>query len=261
MFDSDQLLFILANPGAGAHRFGRIISCFDNVHWYSHRDNGITPWEAFKSDRIAGKSISKYHYDRLIDEETQVPIIGERIERWWFKDDVDEYYCNRWAPTIDDMDLSAIGNKYIHWILHDTPDPFLRRFPNARTIALIDSDMDAVVDRYLATTARFPVNLKFYGLRPGYLNDHARNIKELEATLEQDGRDPTVQDLWNWQNPGQEDNYRDFLLEKLTDENNQRKHYVADDYLIASWDDLNITQIQEFLGAETIDPNYRKLLK
>lgn len=257
MFDSDRLLFILGNPGAGAHRFGRIVSCFDNVYWYTHADNGIGPCDVFNNAIIAGKDISGYHYDRLVDSKP-IPALGERIERWWFDTDIDRYYETRWLPAMQDPAFDIIPDtQYIHWVLHDTPKSLRARFPNARMIALIDQDLEAVTDRYLATTAQFPVSLKFPGLKPEYLNDHARAVKELEQT----NPGPTIQYLWNKLNPGSASGYRTATLNQLSVENDLRATHSDCNYITATWNNLDIDALGEFLGADSIDSAYKQLLK
>jgi hypothetical protein len=65
-FNNTNYLFILANQGAGGHRLGRIISCFNNVYWYSSKHNGEHPWDVFFTEAVSGKNISQYH-DYKID--------------------------------------------------------------------------------------------------------------------------------------------------------------------------------------------------
>ena len=44
MWAGNNLLFISFEQGGGGHKIGRVLSCLPNVYWYSHKDNGINPW-------------------------------------------------------------------------------------------------------------------------------------------------------------------------------------------------------------------------
>ena len=41
VLDGSRFIFISFEQGNGGHRIGRAICCLPDVHWYSHRDNGI----------------------------------------------------------------------------------------------------------------------------------------------------------------------------------------------------------------------------
>jgi hypothetical protein len=110
-FNSPNYLFILANPGSGGHRLGRIISCISNVYWYRHIKNGIHPWDVFFTDKVSGKNISQYHYDRLVGDNS-IPLLGERIERWWNTEDYNIFYNEVWSTQIVKFQ-SILDNQYI----------------------------------------------------------------------------------------------------------------------------------------------------
>jgi len=256
MFDSSNYLFILCSPGAGGHRLGRIISCIDNVYWYSNTKNGITPWDIFFTDAVTGKNISPYHYDRLVEND-QVPLVGERIERWWNPEDIDYFYTNVWAKEMEKFQPLA-KTQYIHWVLHDNPANILSKFPNAKIIALVDSDVDAVVDRYLETTANFPCFYHHKNLKPDYLNDYAKSVDFLQ-------RGATEKDLWIFNNcPSVEDfnsdYYRTFMHRKLSEENKIRNKFSDPRYIKITWQTFKISQVIKFLEATSIADNYKKLL-
>jgi hypothetical protein len=257
-FKNSNYLFILANPGAGGHRLGRIISCINNVYWYSHDRNGINPWDVFFTDKVSGKSISQYHYDRLVGKQS-IPLLGERIERWWYPEDVDYFYSNIWAKEIEEFQ-PMLETKYIHWVLHDSPTHILARFPNAKIIALVDTDIDAVVDRYLETTAKFPCYYHHKNLKPNYMNDYAVSVE----LVQQKEKTATERDLWIFNNyysvNDYDTDYRNFLYRKITEENDIRNQLSDPRYIKITWKTFNIDQVIEFLEATGVDPNYKKLL-
>lgn len=257
-FNKSNYLFILANQGAGGHRLGRIISCLDNVHWYSNNKNGINPWDTFFTDKVTGKNISQYHYDRTVDDQA-IPLLGERIEKWWAQEDIDYFYNNVWAKEIEKF-YNLTEKKYIHWILHDSPQYLLERFPNAKIIALIDSDIDTVVHRHLQTTSRFPCYYQHKNLKPDYLNDHAKAVNAVNEIK----NNATERDLWVFKNyltaSDYDFDYEEYLHQTISEENINRKHFEDPRYIKITWETFNISQVIEFLKSNSVDSNYIDLL-
>ena len=258
VFDSSRYLFILANPGSGGHRLGRIVSCIDNVYWYSDPKNGIEPWNIFHTDLVAGKNVSQYHYDRLVNDST-VPLIGERIEKWWNKEDCDNFYNNVWAKEIVKFQ-KILETQYIHWVLHDLPQDILDRFPNAKIISLIDTDINSVTTRYLSTTAKFPAFYHHDNLKPDYLNEHAK----LATALRSIKPDATERDLWILKNYSTVKNfnseYRQEIYNRISADNAVRSNFEDSRYKKITWESLNIPQVIDFLNAGGIDQSYQRLL-
>lgn len=258
VFDSTNYLFILANPGSGGHRLGRIISCINNVYWYSDPKNGINPWDVFHTDLVAGKNISQYHYDRLVNNNT-VPLLGERIEKWWNKEDFDSFYNNVWANEIVKFQ-NILETQYIHWILHDLPQDLLDRFPNAKIISLIDTNINEVTTRYLRTTAKFPCYYHHDNLKPKYLNEHAKSATALRSIKP----DATERDLWIFKNYSKIKNYdseyRQEAYNKISADNTVRNSFEDSRYKKITWESLDIPQVIEFLNADSINGCYKDLL-
>ncbi len=250
LYDKDyNFLFVLANQGAGGHRLGRIISCLDNVHWYSSENNGLRPYDVFYNDTVAGKSISAYHYDRTLGNNT-LPIVGERILKWWDTKDYDLFYTTCWLTEINKLSLP--DNTLMHWILHDDPRDLHKVFPNAKIISLIDTDIDLITDRYMKTTAKFPCAIKHFNLKPPYKNDYAKAVELLGS--------PTEKDLWFYFNKdADQQDYFNHIKENLTLLNNARKSYVNKNHLSFTWDTLDINNIKTFLNSSSIDENYLTL--
>jgi hypothetical protein len=253
--ESDKLLFILANQGSGGHRLGRIISCIDTVLWYSSKENGYYPWDTFYSDSIAGKNISEFHYDRLLENLT-VPLVGERILKWWNNTDHLNYYQNNFQSEMKKM--PAIDNKFLHWVLHDDPKSLHETFPNAKIISLIDLDIDVIADRYMKTTALFPVFVRLPNLKPKYENQYAIDIKSLMKINEK----PTEKDLWFYQNPkSTEVDYYNNIKTILDTRNRMRLSYDNPNHFKLTWQDLKLDLLLDFLSSRTINKNYKTLIK
>lgn len=250
MIDHPNYLFILANQGAGGHRLGRMISTLDSVYWYTSPKNGITPADVFlnpdhavNSDRVSGKDISQYHYDRLVDNRV-VPLVGERIECWWNQSDIDFFYQSVWTPRMTKFS-NILSTHYLHWVLHDVPGPLLQRFTNAKVISLIDTDIDQVTDRYLETTAKFPSYYRFPRLTPKrYKTQYVSDVHELKR------KNPkaTLQDLWEYQNP--DGNYVEYVRNKLHTDNVIRAKTNHPRHLTISWGDLDLEKISKFIKCQ-----------
>lgn len=254
---SDKLLFIVANPGAGGHRLGRIVSCLDNVYWYSHENNGINPWDVSSNDIVSGKNISKYHYDRLINN-TMVPLVGHRIERYWDHGDFEHYY-RLWACGMETSGANSIMNngQYISWVLHDQPDVLKNRFPNCKIIHL--KDPDDVLDRFMRTTALFPIHIRNTQYKPSYYSNFGSDIEHLIKY----NSNPTHRDYWAWTIHGEpfytsfyDIEYRDYIDLRLK----QNTQMDIPGVLNISWDNLSIEYIKSYLNSNSIDDNHNLLL-
>lgn len=250
LFNNKNYLFVLANPGAGGHRLGRIISCFNTVYWYSSLHNGSNPWDIFFDNTVTGKSISAYHYDRTFINDT-VPLLGERILKWWNPEDYDSFYQNNWSQEMQKISLPK--DQLIHWILHDRPEDLHFRFPNAKIISLIDTDLDLVTDRYMQTTANFPCAVKHFNLKPGYKNQYAECIDKLGK--------PTEQQLWFDSHKNSNfDDYYTHIKNSLTLMNNIRLSYKHENHLCVTWNQLDIERLKIFLNATNIDTQFKLLV-
>ena len=241
MIDHSKYLFILANQGAGGHQLGRRISSLDSVYWYSCEQNGILPTDVYPSNQVTGKEVSYNHYDRMVGTK-MVPLVGERIELWWHPDDLDYFYNEVWSLQMTEFS-EILDNQYLHWILHDTPMPLLSRFPNAKVISLIDTDMEKVVNRYFETTAKFPAYYRMTNSKPQYTTKHVQDM----YNLRKQSPDATLQDLWMYQNPG--GNYEQFVRNKLETDNTERLKVDHPRHLKITWDDIDLKIIEDFLHS------------
>lgn len=249
MVDHKNYLFILANQGAGGHRLGRTISTLDQVYWYGCKENGLTPDDSDFNDIISGKNISEYHYDRLVGDQ-MVPLVGERIELWWENKDKDVYYNDVWTNKMSQNCFKKIlETQYLHWVIHDTPDALLKRFPNAKIISLIDQDITAVVDRFCKTTAFFPAYYNFPGLKPPLMNQYTIDVDSLEKIKPKS----TLRDLWLYQHKKElnlsddASGYKKFIKNYLQKNNNLRIKTDHPRHLKVTWSDINLKIIKDFL--------------
>jgi hypothetical protein len=258
--NSDQLIFVLASPAGGGYRLGRIICCLDNVYWYKARLNGKYPYSIYPTSELKGKDISSYHFDRRT-ELGMVPLIGERIERFW--NNAEHYYSHIWPTEMQKCGADKIlaSGKQLVWVLHDMPND-LAQFPNAKIINLVDIDVENIIDRYLVTTALFPVNIENSRIKPKTDNSHSILLKELMKV----NTAPTYRDFWMWEtyrvpvySAQYSVEYRNYVSE-LIKSRNRTAIKENPKHLAVTWDTLDIETIKQFVGASTIDENYKKLL-
>jgi len=270
IINSDKLLFICASPAGGGFRLGRLVSCFDKVHWYADDRNGKSPWDIFCNrpnsegdQRVTGKDISPYHYDRYVNG-TTIPLVGERIERYWNVEDLEYFYNTVWFEQMKMCCAQDLLNKdvYVSWVVHDSPDYIASRFPNAKIINLIDSDFSSVVERYKSTTALFPIILRNKKLKPAYKNEYANVVDELLSK----NKDATYRDYWAWtvKNVPVYDSsfdveYTKWLFEYINNVTVQKEN-TSTKVLNINWNSINIEEIKMYLSLDNVDDRYKILL-
>ena len=258
--NSDRLLFILASPGGGGYRMARIVSCLDNVHWYQAIRNGRFPWRIFSDPTVKGKDISSFHFDRRTPT-GMIPLVGERVERFWNDTNLDEFYNSVWSPAMEET-ARDIDEKYIPWVLHDTANYILDRFPNAKVINLVDTDITKIINRYIETTAVFPIKIENKQIKPSTRNEFSKQLDELEKV----NPEPTYRDFWAWTTHSEpvyleqfDAEYLEYVSIMLTVQHAERIKENPK-YINVTWDNLDINAIMNYLGAKSIDENYIKLL-
>jgi hypothetical protein len=265
--NSDKLIFICASPAGAGYRLGRIISCLNNVYWYQNKRNGKYPWSTnyFSTNSVQskGREVSKFHYDR-VTEKNMIPLVGERVERFWNFEDLDYYYQKVWTKLMNDAGGSNIINNRLHltWVVHDTPNHILNIFPNSKIINLIDENIEDVAKRYLSTTALFPITIENKNIKPDYQNQYSLTL----SSLQQLNETPTYQDFWMWKNYTEpvynnlHDNeyYRSILSELL--ELDQLKRKQTSNCLNFCWSKFDVNLLINFLKSKEISNEYIDLL-
>jgi hypothetical protein len=155
--------------------------------------------------------------------------------------------------------------KHLVWVLHDIGDYLLTHFPNAKIINLIDQNVEYIVDRYINTTALFPINIENKSLKPiaGKESKFALSL----AKLLDINPIPTHRDYWAWSTHGDtvyssvyDSEYYDYVATILTTQHIERIKKNPK-YINVTWDNLDLELIKSFIGATSIDLNYKNLMK
>jgi hypothetical protein len=194
-----------------------------------------------------------------------IPLVGERVEKYWNSADLDQYYISIWAGLMEVAGAEQLMDQeqYISWVVHDSPNQLLKRFPNSKIINLIDNDVDSIVERYKETTALFPVSIENSYIKPSYKNDYVVTLEELKRI----NAHPSYKDLWAWQTfkipkyfKKLDTAYTAHLSEFMQNLSEQKQVQDTENILSVSWQDLDIAVIKNFIEADSIDPNYVELL-
>jgi len=239
-----KLLIINSLQGGGGHRLGRILSCYENVYWYSHPNNGEYPWTFSTNDKIKEAAFSKYHYDRILEDGTRIPLIGSRIEKYWGNDD----WLVNWKQLMANI---VLPDKFITFVVHDSPSYLRRYFPKSVIVNLM-SDPLLSTKRHMQTSANFRIDFKLEGQVPNY---KSKWVKVRDALLELN-KDATEKEAWTFINAGKnyEEHMKDYNLKANKKNFDERKDA---DYTI-SWNTFEPEFFQQYFGE--LDAHYERLL-
>lgn len=255
---SNKLLFLNCIQGASAFRLGRVLSCYRNIYWYAHNDNGAVPWKFHnpKTDpesTVLEAEFSKYHFDRLVkndhnDRRVYIPIIGSKIEKYWDNTD----WVKRWEQLMSNIEIPQ-PNKYLLFIVHDSPEYLRRLFPRSFIFNLISDSVNAT-NRHLKTSANYRIDYQFEGQRPDYKSKWVQQAEKLLAI----NPNATERDLWIFNNNSNEQEYEKYMYkvqEEMNQTNfNQRKFAN----ITTTWNDFDPYELEATFGK--INDNFNKLL-
>jgi len=153
--DANNSIAICFPMGAKGHIAGRLLASCDNVSWYDYNRNGNNPWEPYSNDR---PNFTLFHFNRRF-----AGAVGNGI-------------CDKTVPPVLDM---AEKNTYkkqsyqdiVEWKqklfpnnllypLHSDLDKAHNFFINSKFLVILPTDIDALVDRFMQTSANYFVNSK-----------------------------------------------------------------------------------------------------
>lgn len=238
-----KLLIINSLQGAGGHRLGRILSCFEDVYWYSHPNNGLEPWSLALNNKIKESAISKYHYDRILSNGESIPLIGSRIEKYW---DSPKWYDN-WLSIMNTLDLP---DKFLTFVVHDSPKYLRSFFPEAFIVNLI-CDPDKSTDRHMNTSAKFRIDFKLKGQRPDYKSVWVKASEQLLSK----NKNATEADLWEYMY--KTDHYQGMKIKnrEANKLNFKEKSYAN---ITLDYESLKLYDLEKYFGV--LDASHKRLL-
>jgi len=185
----NEIIFVSFEPGTRGHYIARVIASLPHVHWYSHPDNGIRPWNlaSAKNSSIRQRHVFPNHFDRIVD--------GGKLPPTWdyvknFFPDSDKYYNEIFFPRFKEITQDI--KKSIVYCTHSSPDSLLSVFENCKILNVVE-DTETVVNKYLQTTANFPGYIRSAEIvdetNPWLI--HLECLKVIKENF-------TVADLWAW---------------------------------------------------------------
>jgi hypothetical protein len=213
-------LFISFEQAARGHKLARVISALPTVYWFSHPDNGISPWN-IGTHITASKQrhISKYHYDRLVPG-GQLPPPYDYVRNYF--SDPYEYYNTTFIDRFKSASGQDLLDQYmLPYCTHSTPDEILEFFPNAKIINIIH-DVDECVDRYISVGSIFPGHVKHIGIVPSD-NPYLSYLYEIESLISNSDRKLTLRDVWAFNHFNTE--WNDNMMDELVNEIRNKSMY------------------------------------
>lgn len=241
-----KILIINATPGAGSHKLGRIISCFDNIYWYSHPWNGNQPWEVSIVNEIKEIYFSKYHYDRVLPDDSVIPLIGSRIEKYWDN----RGWFNNWYKI---METLSLPDKYLVIVAHDSPQMLRDLFPTSLIVNLLE-DPAISAKRHLALSMKYRIDYKLKNQIPTYKSKWVL----LRDDLLKINPAATEKDLWMYTNNSNENEYKKTILEEI--EHNYNINITEQEFadINVCWETFNPRKYEYLLGK--LNPAYEELM-
>jgi hypothetical protein len=217
LLNHSNWLFISFEQTARGHKLARVLSALPSVYWFSHPDNGISPWNIGTHHTTSRqRQISKYHYDRLVPGGTLPPPYDYIRE---YLPDPYEYYNTTFIERFKSVGGQDLLDQYmIPYCTHSTPDEILEFFPNSKIINIIH-DIDECVNRYFTLGGIFPGVVKHRELLPSS-NSYLNYLYDLDSLIS--NRDLTVRDIWAFKKynrawrPTMESTYRLELRDTFT---------------------------------------------
>jgi hypothetical protein len=193
LLNHSNWLFISFEQTARGHKLARVLSALPSVYWFSHPDNGMSPWNIGTHHTTSRqRQISKYHYDRLVPGGTLPPPYDYVRE---YLPDPYEYYNTTFIERFKSAGGQDLLDQYmIPYCTHSSPDEILEFFPNSKIINIIH-DIDECVDRYIRVGSIFPGVVKHIDIVPPE-NDYLRYLYSLDSLV--GDRKLTVQDVWSF---------------------------------------------------------------
>ncbi len=208
------IIFVSFEPGTRGHYLARVVASLPNVHWYSHPDNGIHPWNinSAKDSSIRQRHAFPNHFDRITDL-GRLPPTWDYVDRFFPSET--NYYENTFWPDFNKK-VQCI-NKTLVYCTHSSPDQLIKQFPTSKILSVTEP-VDTIIHKYTQTTALFPGYIRMKEIVP----DNNPWLSQLTKWHDQK-KDFTFRDIWAQETHGIF--YTDSLSTQY--ENYLRDHYMS----------------------------------
>ena len=243
-----NLLFISFEEAAHGHRLARVLSCLKNVYWYSHKDNGICPWNILqKSSKIPQRKFAKGHFNRIMPSGKMLPPPYDYVKDYFTDPKI--YYETIFTDKFIEAGGEAVSiNTYIPYCTQSSPYHIQKHFPNARIINVIH-DPIVCAARYLNLSFKFPGFVRHKTVVP----DNNTYLSWLNS-LKKQKPNFSLADKWaqkkysTWFEERMMEEYKACIFEFYETQYAERKGIVKNNVLNVTVRDYK--KIKDFLGAQ-----------
>lgn len=188
MQEENNFIAICFPMGAKGHIAGRLLASCSNVSWYNYKKNGNNPWEPYSDDR---PNFTPYHFSRRFAGAVgkgvcskTVPPVLDMAEKNGYKNDSYQDIV-KWKKQLCPNNLV--------YPLHSDLDKAHKFFISSKFLVVIPSDIDALVDRFMRTTANYFINSKNKAYTFLDYYENAENVKIALEQKIQNFKDNTLQ--------------------------------------------------------------------
>jgi hypothetical protein len=174
--DESKLIFVSFEQGTGGHGIARTLCSLPDVYWYSHPDNGRSPWNiaSAKTSNIRQRKVAPKHFDRWI-KGFKIPPTPDYLKD--YNIDTQGYLNDVFLKGVEKA--LRMTSKKLVFPTHLTPFELKGYF--GTTIALnVLYDAKKTVKRHLYTTSKFPAYVKFADILPSD-NDYLKWLESIHT--------------------------------------------------------------------------------
>jgi len=189
--DVNRLIFVSIEQGTGGYGIARTLCSLDDVYWYNHPDNGITPWDiaSAETSNIRQRKISPNHFDRWING-FKIPPTPDYLKD--YNIDTNGYLNGIFLKGVEKALLMT--SKRLVFTTHLTPFQLTDYFGSIACLNVLYDPLEAS-KRYITTTSKFPAYVKFADIVPKD-NEYLKWLESIHAIKP----NFTIADVWAMKN-------------------------------------------------------------
>lgn len=222
--DESKLIFVSFEQGTGGHGIARTLCSLPDVYWYSHPDNGRSPWNiaSAKNSNIRQRKVAPKHFDRWING-VKLPPMYDYVKDYF--PDSKWYLRAIFCPAIEKAQRQT--SKKLVFPTHLTPFQLKGYFGTSMCLNVLYDPLKAS-KRYILTTSKFPAYVKL----PEIVPKNNEYLKWLESIHIQKPNF-TISDVWAMKkhnelyNEKYDDEYHDEIYGFMKSQLNIRKQWSS----------------------------------